>query len=62
MVKQTEELDRQIQTKDNLISKIREEMEPLKQTASKKLEVVDDISEVTKLTAACGLMFRYVEY
>ncbi|KAA8584390.1 hypothetical protein FQN60_008175 [Etheostoma spectabile] len=46
LLKQTEELDRQIQTKDNLISKIREEMEPLKLTANKKLEIVDDISEL----------------
>ncbi|TMS08070.1 Laminin subunit gamma-3 [Larimichthys crocea] len=30
LMKQTEELDRQIQTKDNLISKMGEEMEPLK--------------------------------
>ncbi|XP_031173603.1 laminin subunit gamma-3 [Sander lucioperca] len=46
LLKQTEELDRQIQTQDNLISKIREEMEPLKLTANKKLEMVDDISEL----------------
>ncbi|XP_034753093.1 laminin subunit gamma-3 isoform X2 [Etheostoma cragini] len=46
LLKQTEELDRQIQTKDHLISKIREEMEPLKLTANKKLEIVDDISEL----------------
>ncbi|XP_028456669.1 laminin subunit gamma-3-like [Perca flavescens] len=46
LLKQTEELDRQIQTKDNLISKIREEMEPLKLTANKKLEMMDDISEL----------------
>ncbi|XP_044031394.1 laminin subunit gamma-3 [Siniperca chuatsi] len=46
LLKQTEKLDRQIQTKDNLISKLREEMEPLKQTANKKLEMVDDINEL----------------
>ncbi|XP_076613354.1 laminin subunit gamma-3 [Chaetodon auriga] len=46
LLKQTEELDRQIQTKDNVISKIREEMEPLHQTANKKLEMVDAVSEL----------------
>ncbi|KAF3849317.1 hypothetical protein F7725_015814, partial [Dissostichus mawsoni] len=46
LFKQTEELDRQIQTKDNLVRKMREEMEPLKQTANKKLEIEEDISEL----------------
>lgn len=60
-MKQTEELDRQIQTKDNLISKMGEEMEPFKQTANKKLEMVDDVSEVTTFTATCGFMSRCLE-
>lgn len=46
LLKQTEELDRQIQTKDNLVRKMREEMEPLKQTANKKLEIEEAISEL----------------
>lgn len=46
LLKQTEELDQKIQTQDHLISKIGEETEPLKQTAIKKLEMVDDISEL----------------
>lgn len=61
LLKQTEELDRQIQTKDNVISKLREEMEPLQQTANKKLEMADAVSEVTTFTAACGFMCRYFE-
>ncbi|XP_071322534.1 laminin subunit gamma-3 [Trachinotus anak] len=46
LLKQTKELDGQIQTKDDLISKIRDGMEPLKQTANKSLDIVDDISEL----------------
>ncbi|TKS84714.1 Laminin subunit gamma-3 [Collichthys lucidus] len=62
LMKQTEELDRQIQSKDNLISKMGEEMEPLKQTANKKLEMVDDVSELqarvqgTKVTALTSVV------
>uniref|UniRef100_A0A3Q1H167 Laminin, gamma 3 n=1 Tax=Acanthochromis polyacanthus TaxID=80966 RepID=A0A3Q1H167_9TELE len=42
----TEELDQQIQGKHNLISKIREEMEPLFQAANKSSETLDDINKV----------------
>ncbi|XP_023279771.1 laminin subunit gamma-3 [Seriola lalandi dorsalis] len=44
--KQTKELDRRIQAKDDLISKISDGMEPLKQTINKSLEVVDGISQL----------------
>lgn len=47
LLRQTEELDRHIQTKDNLISKIRNESEPLIQSASRNLETVNGIAEVT---------------
>ncbi|XP_073334366.1 laminin subunit gamma-3 [Pagrus major] len=46
LLKQTEELDRQIQTNNELIMKMGEETELRKQTANKKLEVVDVISEL----------------
>ncbi|XP_035524349.1 laminin subunit gamma-3 isoform X2 [Morone saxatilis] len=46
LIEKTEELDRQIQTKDNLISKIRAETESVKQNTNKKLEMVDDVSEL----------------
>nr|XP_020475128.1 laminin subunit gamma-3-like [Monopterus albus] len=46
LLKQTKELDRQIQTKDELISKIRDEMEAVKETTSKNLEMGDDITEL----------------
>ncbi|CAJ1070265.1 laminin subunit gamma-3 isoform X1 [Xyrichtys novacula] len=47
LIKQTGELDRQIQTKEELIGKIREKMGPLKQTANEKIQkTVDDVSEV----------------
>ncbi|XP_059214275.1 laminin subunit gamma-3 [Centropristis striata] len=46
LLKRTEELEQQIQTKDNHITKMREEMEPLKQTVNKKLGMVDDIREL----------------
>lgn len=46
LVKQTEELDQQIQTKQNLIGKIREEIEPLFQAANKSLEIMDDINKL----------------
>lgn len=48
LLKQKEELDQQIQMKDKLISKIREEVEPLKHAAGQKMEVMVDISEVSK--------------
>ncbi|XP_075954415.1 laminin subunit gamma-3 [Anarhichas minor] len=62
LLKQNEELDKQIQTQDNLISRIREEMEPLTQTASKNLELLDDNSELqahargAKLTALSSVV------
>ncbi|XP_068430777.1 laminin subunit gamma-3 [Clinocottus analis] len=46
LLKQKEELDKQIQTQGNLIRKIGEKLEPLKQTASKKLEVEGDIGQM----------------
>ncbi|KAF7662191.1 hypothetical protein LDENG_00243610 [Lucifuga dentata] len=46
MLKQTEELALHIQTKAELISKLTEGMEPLKQTATKNLKMVDDIYEL----------------
>nr|XP_040053897.1 laminin subunit gamma-3 isoform X2 [Gasterosteus aculeatus aculeatus] len=46
LLKQKEELDQQIQMKDKLISKIREEVEPLKHAAGQKMEVMVDISEM----------------
>ncbi|KAM3600568.1 uncharacterized protein V6R79_025240 [Siganus canaliculatus] len=46
LLKQTEDLDQQIQSKESLLSEIGAEMETLKQAADKKLEVVNDISEL----------------
>lgn len=46
LLNRTAELALHVQTKEELVSKIREEMEPLVQTAGKKLEMVDDIHEV----------------
>uniref|UniRef100_UPI0037E9A314 laminin subunit gamma-3 n=1 Tax=Semicossyphus pulcher TaxID=241346 RepID=UPI0037E9A314 len=47
LVKQTEELDQRIQTKDELISKIRQKTEPLKQTTDEKLEkMMEDVSKL----------------
>ncbi|CAG5867641.1 unnamed protein product [Menidia menidia] len=46
LIKETEELGQQIQTKDNLINKIIEEMETTTQTANKNLEKVDDINKL----------------
>ncbi|TNN53381.1 Laminin subunit gamma-3 [Liparis tanakae] len=46
LLKQKEELEQQIRTKDELLSKIGEEVEPLKQTARDQLEVVGDIREL----------------
>ncbi|XP_032425902.1 laminin subunit gamma-3 [Xiphophorus hellerii] len=43
ILKQTEELDQEIQTKENLISNISKEMESVKQTVLKNLEEVDAI-------------------
>lgn len=54
-------MDQQIQTQDDLVRKIGEEMKPLKHTANKKLEMLDAISEVTTLTAASDLVFKYFE-
>ncbi|KAL6096645.1 lamc3 [Pungitius sinensis] len=45
LLRQKEELDHQIQMKDELIGKIREEAEPLKRAAGEKMEAVVDISE-----------------
>lgn len=46
LLTRAKELDRQLQTKENLISKIGEEVEPLTHTTHKKLEAADDISEL----------------
>ncbi|KAM4527482.1 laminin subunit gamma-3 [Odontesthes bonariensis] len=46
LLKQTEELDQQMHSKDNLISEIREGMEPAIQTAKKNLDKVDDINKL----------------
>ncbi|XP_042251436.1 laminin subunit gamma-3 [Thunnus maccoyii] len=46
LLKKKEELDQHIQTKDNLIGKIRDEMEPLIQTINKNLETVNNITEL----------------
>lgn len=45
-MKETKELEQRIQTKDDLIGNIREEMESLIQAADKRLEMVDDIKKV----------------
>ncbi|XP_028274254.1 laminin subunit gamma-3 [Parambassis ranga] len=46
LVRETKELEQQIQTKDDLIGSIRDEMEPLIQAADKSLEMVDDIKKL----------------
>uniref|UniRef100_UPI003AAB3729 laminin subunit gamma-3 n=1 Tax=Centroberyx gerrardi TaxID=166262 RepID=UPI003AAB3729 len=46
LLNKTEELVLHVQTKEDLISKIREEMDPLIETASKNLEMVDGIYEL----------------
>ncbi|KAM4634707.1 laminin subunit gamma-3 [Polymixia lowei] len=46
LLERTAELALHVQTKEELISKIREEMEPIIQTASKTLEMVDGIYEM----------------
>ncbi|XP_034565301.1 laminin subunit gamma-3 isoform X1 [Notolabrus celidotus] len=51
LIKQTEELDGHIQTKDDLINKIREKTETLKQTTNEKIEtMVNDVSELQART------------
>lgn len=63
LLKQTEELDRQIQSNDELIRKMGEEAELRKQTADKKLEELDVISEVTTFTAARSAIFcMFIEF
>ena len=59
LLKQTEEMGQQIQTRDDLIRKIDEEMKPMKHAAYKKLEMLDAISEVTTLTAESDSVFKY---
>ncbi|KAM6902929.1 laminin subunit gamma-3 [Xenentodon cancila] len=46
LLKQADETSQQIETKDNLIGKMREEMEHVIRTASKNLEQVDDIRKL----------------
>uniref|UniRef100_A0A3Q3MJJ9 Laminin, gamma 3 n=1 Tax=Mastacembelus armatus TaxID=205130 RepID=A0A3Q3MJJ9_9TELE len=52
LLNQTKELDQQIQTKDDLISKVTDKMEALKKNTNSNLEMVDNITEVTKCTVA----------
>lgn len=49
LLKQTEELHRHIQAKDDLLVKMEEERKPVKQAASEKLELLDIIGEVRSL-------------
>ncbi|KAK2888099.1 hypothetical protein Q8A73_019547 [Channa argus] len=46
LLKQTKELDRQIQAKDDVIGKISNKTETLKATTSKKMEMVEDVNEL----------------
>ncbi|XP_029921853.1 laminin subunit gamma-3 isoform X2 [Myripristis murdjan] len=46
LLKKTKELELHVRTKEDLVSKIREEMDPLIQTANKNLEMVDSIYEL----------------
>lgn len=46
-MRQTEETNQRVQTKDDRISKIREETEPVMKTARKNLDMVDDMKKVT---------------
>ncbi|KAM9306899.1 laminin subunit gamma-3 [Pholidichthys leucotaenia] len=46
LVEKTEALDQQIQTKDELIGEIREEMESVIQTTDDSLEMVDDVNKL----------------
>ncbi|XP_053267613.1 laminin subunit gamma-3 [Pleuronectes platessa] len=46
LINKTKQLEQHIQTKDDLISKIQDGLEPLKETVSVNLESVDDISEL----------------
>ncbi|KAM3873803.1 laminin subunit gamma-3 [Diretmus argenteus] len=56
LLRKTEELALHLQTKENLIGKIREEMEPLIQTASKNLKMADDIYELKAHTQGAKVM------
>ncbi|XP_060916773.1 laminin subunit gamma-3 [Labrus mixtus] len=57
LIKQTEELDRQIQTQDDLISKIRGESEPLRQTTNDKIEtMVNNSSKLHARTEGAKVM------
>lgn len=60
LLKKTEELELHVRTKEDLVSKMREEMDPLIQTANKNLQIVDSIYEVITFTAS-GFMIQYVE-
>lgn len=46
LVKQTTELDQQVQTQDGLIAKVREVVEPLLQTVNNSMERVNNISKL----------------
>ncbi|XP_068190889.1 laminin subunit gamma-3 [Antennarius striatus] len=50
LLKQIKELDQKIQTKDEFIARIGEEMKPLRMTANQKLEIVSVISELRART------------
>ncbi|XP_040915110.1 laminin subunit gamma-3 isoform X1 [Toxotes jaculatrix] len=56
LLRQTRELEQQIQTKDDLISKIGDRMDPLKKTANKNLEMVDGITELQAHTQGAKVM------
>ena len=56
LIKKTKELEQQIQNKDDLISKIKDGLEPLKETVTVNLESVDDISEVSTARYVCCVL------
>lgn len=52
LLQQTEEVDQEIQTKDDRISKVRDEVETLNLTVNKKLEGMGDIHQVSQILPA----------
>lgn len=52
LLRQTEELRRRVQAKDDVLVKMEKEREPLKQAAGGRLEILHSVSEVRR---SCGL-------